>query len=142
LNIAAWIVWSEAVLTETFPANSSVYGVSGDRLPNSSRVSGFLSADQSFPVREGLVGNVGADVSYVGDRVSVFTTTSQRQRFSPYAKLNVHAGLNYESWNASVYVNNVTDRRGELNGGLGGFPPYAFTYIQPRTMGLTLAKDL
>jgi len=141
LNIAAWIVWSEAELTQDFPANSSVYGASGDRLPNTSRFSGFLSADQSFPVVNGVVGNVGADVSYVGDRISVFTTTADRQRFSPYTKLNVHAGLNYESWNATLYVNNATDRRGELSGGLGGFPPYAFTYIQPRTVGLTVAKD-
>jgi iron complex outermembrane receptor protein len=88
-----------------------------------------------------LTADFGAAVSYVGDRLSVFTPTSARQRFPPYAKTDVHAGLTYNTWNFVLYSNNVTDRRGVLNGGLGGFPPYAFTYIQPRTIGLTLSKD-
>jgi len=42
---------------------------------------------------------------------------------------------------ATVYANNVTDHRGALAGGVGTYPPYAFTYIQPRTIGLTLRKS-
>jgi iron complex outermembrane receptor protein len=141
LTIAAWVVWNEAVLTQDFPADSTVLGVSGDRLPDSSRISGYFAIDQRIPLGSALVADFGADESYVGDRISVFTATAARQRFAPYAKTDFHAGLNYNTWNAVLYANNVTDRRGILNGGLGGFPPYAFTYIQPRTIGLTLSKN-
>ena len=46
LTIAAWFAWSDVDLTEDFPPTSTVHGLSGDRLPHSSRFSGSLSLDQ------------------------------------------------------------------------------------------------
>jgi hypothetical protein len=40
----------------------------------------------------------------------------------------------------SLFVNNVSDRRGALSGGLGTRNPVAFLYIQPRTAGVSLAR--
>jgi hypothetical protein len=40
-----------------------------------------------------------------------------------------------------VYVNNVTDRRGLLYGGVGTLPnPAAFEVIEPRTIGVNVMK--
>jgi iron complex outermembrane recepter protein len=143
LTVGAWVVWDEAVLTEPFPATSTAYGLGGDSLPYGSRFSGNVSAEQDFPIAANTTGFVGAMESYVGDRQGVFTAAASvpRQYYPAYAKMDLRAGVKYESWTADLYVNNATDKRGELSGGVGQFPPFAFTYIQPRTVGISLGKN-
>jgi iron complex outermembrane recepter protein len=84
---------------------------------------------------------VGGSLSYIGARVGNFTApppaVPPRQDYAGYAKTDLHAGVNVNSWTVNLYLNNLTDRRGILFGGLGTVPnPAAFTYIQPRTVGL------
>jgi iron complex outermembrane recepter protein len=140
LAIAAWVAYDDAVLTEAFPAGSTAYGVPGNRLPNSTRWSGNLSVQQDFPLPNGATGFVGATASYVGDRLSVFQSTDLRQRFPSYTKTDLRAGLRYDAWTFNLYANNVADVRGVLNGGIGFDPPFAFDYIQPRTIGVSLVR--
>jgi len=143
LTLAAWAVWDDAELTEALPPAAvlaGTYGVPGDRLPYSSRFSGNFSVDQEFALSNSVTGFAGGMVSYVGDRKGVFLGTPQRQSFPAYAKTDLRAGLRHDSWTVKLFVANVTDKRGVLYGGLGAQPPYGFTYIQPRTVGLNLEK--
>ena len=145
LALAGWVAWNDASLTEAFSPTATVYGAEGDRLPFSSRFSGNFSVDQEIPLSGSLSGFVGASVSYVGERVSTFRGLSAgvplpRQTFPAYAKTDARAGLRYEEWTADLFVNNLTDRRGVLQGGLGATNPIGFYYIQPRTVGLSLAR--
>lgn len=95
-----------------------------------------------------LTGFAGGMVSYVGDRESIFASnpcpgplfSCVRQTFPGYTKTDLRAGVKYDSWTTSLYVNNVTDARGALNGGAGYQIPFAFVYIRPRTVGLTVTK--
>lgn len=141
LTISGWVAWGEAELTQAFPATASMYGASGDRLPYSSRFSGNLSVQQDFPLTSRATGFVGAVASYVGDRLGEFTGTSQRQNLPAYTKIDLRAGAKYDSWTINAYVNNLADRRGVLNGGLGQFPPFGFVEIQPRTVGLSASRS-
>lgn len=148
LTIAAWGAWSDAVLTDNFPLTSTVRGFEGDRLPFSSPWSGNISIDQAFPLSSNVTGFAGAAVSYVGDRLGVFTGPGQgsplpsnpRQDLPAYTKVDLRAGARYSSWTVDIFVNNVADKRGVLSGGLGNLFPTAFSYIQPRTAGLSLTK--
>ena len=144
LKLAAWITWIDAVLTQTVPGAGiagEIYGFDGDRLPNTPRFSGNLSLDYNFPLANDLRGVVGGALSYVGDRLDAFSSASpERQDLPAYAKLDLHAGTTYNSWTANLYVNNVTDKRGLISGGIGNQLPYSFYYIQPRTVGLSVAK--
>jgi iron complex outermembrane receptor protein len=143
LKIGAWIALNDATLTQNFPPAAlagGTYGISGDRLPNGSRFSGNLSLEQDFPMWGGVTGFVAGEVSYIGERVGSFQATSKRQNIPGYAKTDVRAGLNYDSWTANVFVNNVMNRRGLLDGGLDYSPPFAFVYIQPRTVGLSAVR--
>jgi iron complex outermembrane recepter protein len=137
-TVATWIAWNDAELTSPFPLSQSV-GVSGDRLPYSSRFSANLSIDQDFPISGGLSGFAGGSASYAGNRAGVFTTTPRRQKLPAYARADVRAGMRYETWTGNIFVTNVTDRRGILTGGLGTTFPTEFTYIQPRTVGLNIS---
>ena len=145
LTIGAWAVWNDAKLTQTFPASgpNSAFGVDGDRLPYSSRFSGNLSLEQEFPLTANLRGVIGGVVKYVGQREGVFGTAAspQRQAFPAYTALDLRTGVSYESWRANLFVTNVADRRGVTTGGLGAVPPFAFTYIQPRTVGVSVSRS-
>lgn len=140
LRIAAWVALDDAVLTENFPANSTAYGLSGDKLPLSSRLSGNVTVDEEFPIMNGVTGFVGGALSYIGNRLGDFESTPERQYLPAYAKTDLRAGAKYDAWTANLYVNNLADKQGVLGGGIGTYPPFAFTYIQPRTVGLSLSR--
>jgi iron complex outermembrane recepter protein len=140
LAISAWLTWDDAVLTQAFPSTSTVYGVPGDRLPNSTRFSAYLSLQQDFRVTGRLTGFAGAAVSYVGDRVGTFKATSERQIFPAYTQANLRAGMMYDSWTANLFVTNLAGSRGLLGGGLDTVPTNSFIYTQPRTVGLALSR--
>jgi iron complex outermembrane receptor protein len=142
LNIATWLAWNEAVITEGFPADSSAYGPAGSRLPYSSPWSGNISVDQQFQLARGWEAYVGATVSEVGNRVGDFSADAVTPRpvFAAYTQTDLRAGVTYNSWRAALYANNVADRRGEAGtpsviGNLG------VQYIRPRTIGLNVTKD-
>jgi iron complex outermembrane receptor protein len=142
LTISGWVTYDEAELTEAFPAAvvaAGEFGLSGDRLPFSSRYSGYLSVDEKFTVADGWTGFVGGDLSYVGDRLGFFTATSQRTDFPSYAKVDLHAGTKHDAWTVNLFANNVADKRAAIAGGMGYFPPFAFQYIQPRTIGFNVS---
>ena len=138
LSVAGWVAWNASELTENLPPNAAV-GSKGDRLPYSIRFSGKLGVEQSFPLTDNMSGSVGADVSYIGERVGIFVQAGDRALLPSYVKADLRAGVQYDSWAANLFVNNVTDRRGMLTRGSPGMP-FSVNYIQPRTIGLSLTK--
>jgi outer membrane receptor protein involved in Fe transport len=142
LTLSAWAAFNDAVLTEALPqANPQLIGGSGDRLPYGSRWSGSVSAGQEFPLGDVLNGFVGGSVSYVGDRLGSFRTVALRQRFPAYTQVDLHAGIRYNAWTFNAFVTNLSDRRGILRGGFEALDPTAFSYIQPRTVGIGMSRN-
>jgi iron complex outermembrane recepter protein len=141
LSIATWVAWNDAKLTENFPTASQVFGREGDRLPQSSRFSGNLAVDQDLALANGMAAFIGASVSYVGERLGDFRTTSTlaRQRFPAYAQIDVRAGVNHGPWAVNLFLNNVADRRGIFTGSQIGTLSLV-NYIQPRTAGLSVER--
>jgi iron complex outermembrane receptor protein len=146
LNISSVASWDDAVLTQDLPPTSLAYGLAGDRLPYSSRFSGNLTADQDIAHAASVTGFVGASVGYVGVRIGPFngSATAPRQQFPGYAQTGLHAGARIRSWTLNLFINNVADKHGVLGAGstyaLGSSGTLAYL-IQPRTLGLSLAKD-
>jgi outer membrane receptor protein involved in Fe transport len=143
LTISAWAAYNNAVLTSDFPLSAQAagaFGLSGDRLPFSSRFSGTFSVDDEFPLVNATRGFLGGSVSYVGDRESGFTASPSVPRIDlpSYAKIDLHAGIHYGFWKARVFLNNVADKRGVV--GFSG-PPFFVNYVQPRTVGLSVSRD-
>lgn len=139
LSLSGWIDYDNAVITKAAPG-ASVFVAPGVRLPYSSEFSGNLSANQEFNIWNNLAGFVGATANFVGDRIGIFQPTSLRQVFPAYTKVDLKAGVKEGSWIVTVYANNVGDERGMLDGGIGYAPgSIDRLYIQPRTVGVTLA---
>jgi outer membrane receptor protein involved in Fe transport len=138
LSVEGWIAYTDAVLTEDIK-NSPTHGLAGDRLPNSPRWSGHVALEQEFPLGR-ATGYVGGELSLIGDRWSVFTGSALRQVFPAYAKADLHAGARSGPWTFNLYVNNVTDKRAAVQGGIGYFEPNTFIYITPRNFGLNVSR--
>jgi iron complex outermembrane receptor protein len=141
LKLSAWVAWDDAQLTANMPAGGLLAGNSGDPLPYSSRFSGNLSAEQQFAITGELNGFAAGAVSYVGRRSSDFTAAPSLPRLElpSYVLTNLRAGLRWDSWTATLFLNNVADQRGEISGGT--VPQTTVVYIQPRTVGLLLSKS-
>jgi iron complex outermembrane recepter protein len=140
-TLAASASWNEAELAEDFPSTSSLRGRSGDRLPFGAKYSGTLSAEQSFLLGAETTGNVGAAISYIGDRLGGFTGTGIRVAFPSYTQIDLTAGVERKDWSAALAVNNLTNRHGLLYGGPGSVPPYGFIYTYPRLISLSVTKN-
>jgi outer membrane receptor protein involved in Fe transport len=140
LTLSGWFDYTRAVLSQGLPPHSLAFGLEGDRLPYSSRYSGHLSLEQTFSLADNLTGFGGARVNYVGDRIGTFSGSSLRQTYPAYTTADLEIGLRSASWSGSLFVNNATDKRGLLGGGLGYYLSGAFIYNQPRTIGLTVAR--
>src|SRR5262249_39992306 len=117
LTASGWAAYNNAVLTEPLPAATNAYGVPGDRLPMSSRASGSLSLEQTFPLSRGMTGFAAGMVNFVGNRVGIFAPTPQRQMYPAYRTADLRAGVTFRSWTANAFLNNVADTRAVLNGG-------------------------
>lgn len=141
LNVQAWGAANDAVLTRDLPSTSPLRGVSGNRLSLSPRLSGKLSIDQRFPLTDQIDGYVGGSVSYVGDRLGNLVSSGPRPSLPKYTRVDLHAGVDYETWSLSVFANNVGDERGILLRGADAGPPFTVNYIQPRTIGVLVSKS-
>jgi len=142
LTISAWAVWSDAVLTGDFPSTSTAHGVSGDRLPYSSRFSGNFALQEDLSLGGGFVGFLGGQVTYRSGWVGIFQSDPIRQTYPGYTQVDLRTGLKSGDWTVNLFVNNVTDKRAALVGGIDTFPPWAFWGIQPRTVGANVTFSL
>jgi len=143
LTISGWVTYDDASLTEGFPSTAtSIYGYPGEPLPYASRWSGNISLERKFPLSSQVTGVVGGTASYIGERMGTFTggggVSALRAEYPAYTEVGLHAGVNYASWSANLFVTNLADRRAIVGGGVGDYPPFAYQYITPRTVGLNL----
>jgi outer membrane receptor protein involved in Fe transport len=132
--------YDAAALTQAFPAGSTAVGDIGDRLPNTPAYQFNVTLNQDVELTDEVMGHFGGAVSFVGDRIGVFTSGA-RQYFPSYTTLDLNAGVTFGDWSASIYADNVTDTRGLLDGGIGYFNPSAFIYITPAKFGINLTRN-
>jgi iron complex outermembrane receptor protein len=139
ITLSGWVSVSKANLTEGV-VNSATFAPDGALLPYTARFTANLSADKKFEISNGVSGLLGATFGHVGKRFGTFIATPARDVYPAYNKLDLRAGLNWDSWALTVYARNVGNSRGVLGGGAGSYPPNAFIFLQPRTLGASLSK--
>jgi outer membrane receptor protein involved in Fe transport len=141
-RLATSFSWNHARLTEDLDPLTGLVGRSGDRLPFSSRFSGNIAADHDFALTGDATAFVGGTLTYVGARKGLFQAVAgARQTYPDYVQIDLRAGIDTGDWRANLYVNNLTDRRALLGGGVGAINPAAFSIIQPRTIGVSLTRS-
>ena len=138
LSVAWNASYTRAELEQDLPNGN--YGRKGDRLPFSPEFSSSLNVTQDFPLGS-LYAFVGAGVTYVGDRVGTFSSSSAVRRFTmpSYTTVDLRAGVEGEQWAVTMYLKNAGDEYGFLSGtarnATTGQSLYGASVIQPRTVG-------
>jgi len=139
--------FEDAAFTQAPPGSPLPVGSPLNGVP---RWTGSLLGDYSVPMSFGR-GFVRAQYSYTGSSVSDnnplavnISTLAQRQR-GGYSLTNLFVGGKQESWEASLFVKNLLDKRGNLGdeqseiSELPGRPRWMIT--PPRTIGIDVKKQ-
>jgi outer membrane receptor protein involved in Fe transport len=120
--------FTDAHLTQNTPDPVLLDGRDGDPLPWSPKWSVALSGDYRFLPMGSVTPYLGATLHYVGTRHSDFVGDLYQLYFGipgrqfavpGYAKLDLRAGVDWNSWNFELYVKNLNDAKG-----INGFAPY------------------
>lgn len=144
LTLKAWGAYTDATLRDAFTA-ATVFAAAGERLPYTSKWSGRFSIDYAAPLSDSVTGNIGAALTYVGDRRGEFVASEAevnlRQVYPEYVTLDLNAGLEIENIRFSLFVQNATNKRGLIGGGYynqTSFNNNWFNFTAPRTIGLNI----
>jgi outer membrane receptor protein involved in Fe transport len=149
LSLKAWGAYIDAKLAEDVASNA-LYGVKGDRLPYTSKWSGRVSADYVTPLTDIATAKLGAALTYVGQRRGEFLNrlpdgsapdATLRQVYPKYTTLDLNAGVDVNNLSFSLFVQNVSNKRGVIGGGFNNqttFNPNFFNFTQPRTIGVNV----
>jgi iron complex outermembrane recepter protein len=138
-RVAGWVAFNNAELTEPFPLETNLPGAAGDRIPGNVEWSAHLSIEQEFSLPLDATGSIGGMLSYVGDRPGLYVANSAtRELYPSYSQLNLRAGVQTGAWSFNLFANNVTDKRAVLL--RDPLLSTAVIYIQPRTIGLSIAR--
>lgn len=140
-RVSAAASFNQAELAKDLEVGSK-FAPKGTELPDVPTFKGNLSGRYYKPIF-GYDGYIQGTYSYVGERQSdIFKhtggdrTIDQREVMADYSIVNLSIGLEAENWNASLYVNNLTDERAELSKGTAGWDS-TITINRPRTIGVT-----
>jgi outer membrane receptor protein involved in Fe transport len=112
----------------------AVGAASGDRLPNTPRLSGVVSADWSQPISDRFTADAGVAFRYVGSRLSNFPLAQGgAAHLDSYTSLDLTAGVAMDEVRLGLFVKNLTDNRGYLS-----YSNFGATILQPRTIGVNV----
>ena len=117
-------------------------GLAGDRIPGVPKWSFSAGLHYSRPVSRNVDGFLNLSFRHVGDSFNGFGTStgisgSGADKQSAYELANVRVGLQSESWEATVYADNLDDERAVLffNRIIGDV---RINTVRPRTVGVSL----
>lgn len=117
------------------------YGREGDRIPYSPKWAVTGSANYEIPFSSSLTGYANTNFNYRGKSYSAFNATfgpTNYQQLDDYFLMGVRFGVRYESWDTSIFVDNVTDEVPEIGLRVTGDGYRVYT-ARPRTVGLRVS---
>lgn len=137
LNLFGSFAYIDAELVE-LPASITNIAPVGSELPFAPDISWTLGAryEQEF---NGFTGYVQTVAKFTDDRFSSLVEVA-RFPLDSYTEVDASVGASRGKWNGSLYIDNLTDERGELD---IGAPDLIFRVnpIRPRTIGLRVSYD-
>jgi outer membrane receptor protein involved in Fe transport len=120
--------------------------VDGQGLPGVPEWSAAVNFELGAPIWSAQYGYVRGDLQYVGDRKSSLGPAAEDM--GSYTLVNLRAGLEFEKYSLSLFVNNLTDERAELFRrtifGLREGNPLQLDRVninRPRTIGISVKRS-
>jgi outer membrane receptor protein involved in Fe transport len=131
-----------------YTQNSAALGVmSNDRVPLVPIFSGSATAEYRRPITGGVDGFAFAELKNVGGTVAGYQTgfgNPNGVTLSGYTSVDLRVGAAiHHNWEASLFVNNVGDVRGQSYIDTSNYPQNLHVFIiQPRTVGIKISASL
>ena len=138
---------TDAQLTEALLSlPGGLAAADGAALPFTADFTTNISADQEFTLSDRLEASVGASFTHVGARPGAFNQTAAtrpRLDIPGYSTLDFRGSLTFDGdWTVTAYVRNLFDKRGVVTAqNRNGTSVPTALFIQPRTLGVTLARQ-
>ena len=124
-------------ITKTLTSSGDV--VAGKELAFAPGMQGNLSARKEWAMTSGNMGHFQTQFTFSDDSYSDIIEPNKAQQDS-YSYVNVRAGVSNDMWLAEVYIDNLTDERGEISNNYV-FDRMRVTYIRPTTIGLRFKRN-
>jgi iron complex outermembrane recepter protein len=113
----------------------------GDRLQEVPKFLADAALSYSVPVSAAVTANFRADVQYRDATNSqTHTASTFNVPLAPYTLLNLRAGVDWNDWNATVFVKNATDKRAQVDAIRSDQDPLGYITVRPRTVGVTITR--
>lgn len=133
LTVSGAFSFLSSEITEVLTPTNDVRA--GDELAFAPDFQGTLRARYEWDFgNSGLMAHVMPSISWSSESYSDVITIN-RDRIDGWTMLNVSAGLTGDSWNAELFINNLTDERAEVARNFV-FDRTAVTYARPLTIGV------
>ncbi len=144
-DMSAIVGWNKARTSEAAMVFSTAVPT-GSILPLSPEIKSSVRLGYTHPQRIlGAEPYASGNWTYQGSSLSSLagltpaSTGGKTRVQKAYHTINLHAGLESESWTATVYLDNLFDERGKVFFN-DSTSPTRVTYSQPRTVGLVVRK--
>ncbi|MDP6993422.1 MAG: TonB-dependent receptor, partial [Woeseiaceae bacterium] len=133
LTVSGAFSFLSSEITEVLTPTNDVRA--GDELAFAPDFQGTLRARYEWDFgNSGLMAHVMPSISWSSESYSDVITIN-RDQIDGWTMLNVSAGLTGDSWNAELFINNLTDERAEVARNFV-FDRTAVTYARPLTIGV------
>ncbi|MET0534544.1 MAG: TonB-dependent receptor [Steroidobacter sp.] len=136
-NIGA--TYTDSKLSEDMPATAQTSGFDGDRIPYTPKWSYAGQVQYEVPFSSSLTGYASSNFNYRGKSYTNFNSQADDyQELDDYFLVGLRAGVRFDSWDAGLFVDNVTDEVPEIGLRVTGDGYRVYT-TRPRTVGLRVS---
>jgi outer membrane receptor protein involved in Fe transport len=127
----------ETELTKKLVPTNDV--VVGSDLAFAPRFQGNLRLKQEWEVGNGLMAHVIGQVTISDSSYSDVMEVNKAKQNS-YSMLDVRGGISADDWKAELYIDNLTDERGEISNTFV-FDRQRVSYVRPMTIGIRYKQN-
>ena len=127
----------ETEITKTLTASNDV--IKGQDLAFAPGMQGNISVRKEWDISSGNMAHLLAQFTFSDDSYSDIILPNREQQDS-YSFINVRAGISNDMGLLELYIDNLTDERGEISNNYV-FDVPRVTYIRPTTIGLRLKRN-
>jgi iron complex outermembrane recepter protein len=136
-NVGA--TYTDSRLSEDMPASASASGFDGDRIPYTPKWSYAGQVQYEVPFSSALTGYASTNFNYRGESYTNFNSQSDDYRqLDDYFLVGLRSGVRFDAWDASIFVDNLTDEVPEIGLRVTGDGYRVYT-TRPRTIGLRVS---
>ena len=133
--------YTDSRLSEDMPAGAQTSGLDGDRIPYTPKWSYAGQVRYEAPFSSSLTGYASTHFNYRGESYTNFNSQAEDYRqLDDYFLVGLRAGVRFDTWDAGIFVDNVTDEVPEIGLRVTGDGYRVYT-TRPRTVGLRVSTS-